>query len=171
MEIKATCKFDYETMRAFYFMYKAKRVILYAIFYAILELLIIVNMLIFGVDIFLVSLVIAYPIIFLLTCLLSFAGSKRYYNSLGNMKDVETEYTFYDDGFHAVSSIEGMNGESNIKYSMIEKVIEKPEYIYMFQTKQRTMIVDKSTITGGTVDDLRNKLMPILQKKYYCKCK
>ena len=171
MEIKATSKFDYETMRAFYFMSRVQRVIFYAIIYAILEVISIILMFTYGVDSFNMSLAIAYPIIFLLSCLLSFIDAKRYYNSLGSMKDTVTEYTFYDDYFHAISNVEGMSGENHTKYCMIEKVIEKPEYIYIFQTKRQAFIVDKSTITGGTVEDIRNKLMPILQKKYYCKCK
>lgn len=171
MEIKATSKFDYETIRTFYYMSIKRRVILETVFFAVLEAIIILEMFLFGISSVLCGLAIGIPVGSLIVCLLRLLGVKSYYKSYGKMKNVKNEYTFLEDSFCAVSNNEGMCGESETKYSMIEKVIEKPDYIYIFQTKRQAIIVDKSTITGGTVEDIRNKLMPILQKKYYCKFK
>lgn len=171
MEINATSKFDYETMRAFYYMSIKKRVILETGFFAVLEAIVILEMFLFGISSVLCGLAIGIPLGSLIVCLLRLLGVKSYYKSYGKMKNVENEYTFLEDSLRAVSNNEGIRGESEIKYSMIEKVIEKPDYFYIFQTKRQVIIVDKSTITGGTVADIRNKLMPILQKKYYYKCK
>ena len=36
----------------------------------------------------------------------------------------------------------------------------------MFQTKNQVLLVDKNTIEGGTVEDIRNKLTTYVKDKY-----
>ncbi|MBQ8164669.1 MAG: YcxB family protein [Clostridia bacterium] len=171
MEIKATSKYDYETARAFYYVLTLKRIVIDIIIFAVLEAIVLLKIFLFGISTMMLAVAILIPVELLVICLFHFVGAKRFYNSLGKMKNVENEFTFFEDSFRAVSKIEGMNGGSEIKYSMIEKVVEKQDYIYIYQNKRQAFIVDKSTVIGGTVEDIRNKLIPILQKKYYYKNK
>ncbi|MBE7064399.1 MAG: hypothetical protein E7384_01085 [Ruminococcaceae bacterium] len=174
MEIKATSKFDYETMRD-YVRFSAvpksdaKKHMIFNIFSSVAAIVVIIFvMFLFGISKTMLVLLIGIIIMFGISLFMYYVMPKIQYNSLGKMQNVENEFTFYDDYLRATSNTDGINGESKMKYCMIEKVIEKPRYIYIYQNKRQAFIVDKTTITGGTVEDIRNLLMPILQDKYYC---
>ena len=52
---------------------------------------------------------------------------------------------------------------------MIPKAIETLDYLFIFQTRNQTFIVDKSTIVNGTIDDIRAKLIQYPHTKYIVK--
>lgn len=89
------------------------------------------------------------------------------YRSLGNLKDAVNAFTFSDDGFMVVGKTPGNCGESEISYTMVEQVIESTKYFFIFHTKNQAFVVEKSTFSGGTPEELRDKLSVLLGKKYY----
>ena len=40
-------------------------------------------------------------------------------------------------------------------------------YFFIFHTKNQAFVVEKSTFSGGTPEELRDKLSVLLGKKYY----
>lgn len=98
--------------------------------------------------------------------LLIFAAPRLSYRQLGRLKDAVSEYEFGDEGFKVVSRQDGMETSGQYSYDMIEKVVELPEYIFIYQTKNAAFPIEKATIEGGTAEDIRAIFAPRLGKKY-----
>ena len=85
---------------------------------------------------------------------------------MNKMKDVENQYIFCDNVLKTFTKSKEYNGEAEIEYSLFVKVYETSKYFFMFQTKNQVLLVDKNTIEGGTVEDIRNKLTTYVKDKY-----
>jgi len=71
-----------------------------------------------------------------------------------------------------INRSEEYTGQGEIKYSIIPKVMETPKYIFIYQDLRSVYIIDKSTVTNGTIEDIRAKLAQYVpQKKYIIKRK
>ena len=125
MEIKATSKFDYETIKDFvrFSMFpnsNAKKYMTgFIIYFSVMTMVILLLMMIFGVSKYMLILLVLMIVFFAIMLFFYFMLPKIQYNALGKMKDAENEFTFYDDYIRASTNIEGMSGISEIKYSMI----------------------------------------------------
>jgi len=91
---------------------------------------------------------------------------KTSYAALKHMKNVVNEYVFCDEVIKMKSKGELYEGEAELKYPLIPKVMETSEYLFIYQSNNQVFIVEKSTITCGTIDDLRNKLRQFVKNKY-----
>ena len=171
MEIKAKCKCDFESIRAlthlslFKKANPKKRFLTWSIISGILAVIIILEMIIFS-DAILIELLCAAVILFLLECYLYFLLPKIRYNALAKMKDTENEYVFCDDVLKTFTKSQEYNGEAEIEYSLFVKVYETTRYLFLYQTNNHVFIVDKSTIEGGTVEEIRNKLSAFVKDRY-----
>lgn len=172
MEIREKCRFDYHSIKALTHLWifkKAepkKRMILWTIVDIVLVSIILLEIILFDVDIALFVLFGAAVIIYLLECYWYFLLPKIKYNSLAKMKDTENEYVFRDEKLDVFHKSEEYNGESEIKYSFIVKVMETSKYFFIYPTNSQVFIVDKSTIVGGAAEDIRNKLSSFVGNKY-----
>lgn len=115
-----------------------------------------------------------YPLLMVLSaillignCLMYFFLPKMQYAALNRMQNVVNTYTFCDDIIKIESKGELYEGGAELRYSMLQRVMETSEYFFLFQSKNQVFIVDKATITGGTAMDLQNKLAPYVKKKYF----
>lgn len=95
-----------------------------------------------------------------------FVLPRIHYNRLGELKGCTNEYTFTDDSIRLTFYDNGFSGESRIDYKVLNRVIETGKYFFLFQTKSRAFIVDKSTFSDGTPEQLRLKLQEILTDRY-----
>ena len=86
------------------------------------------------------------------------------------MRDAENIYLFGDDILKVFTKSEEYNGEAEMEYSLFAKVYETSDYFFLYQANNQAFLVDKSTVEGGSVDDIRNKLSSFVKDKYYiCK--
>lgn len=172
MEIKAKCKYDFESVKALTHlaMYKKadpkKRLIFWTIAYAILIAFIVWEIVVFDMDTTLLVLLACGISILLLTYLWYFIIPKIQYKSLAKMRSIENEYVFCDNTLKVFTKSRGYNGESVIEYSYFVKAYETTKYFFLFQTNNQAFLVDKSTIEGGTAEEIRNKLSGLLKNKY-----
>jgi len=172
MEIKAKCKFDFDSIRALTHlsMFKKanpkKRLIFWSIAYAILLIIIVIEIVAFDVKTILFVLLGVEILGFLLMYFTYFITPKKRYNALSKMKEAENEYIFLDDAVKAFTKSQDYNGEAVIEYSLFVRVYETTRYIFLYQTKNQVFIVDKNTVEGGTVEEIRNKLTPYVKDKY-----
>ena len=172
MEIKARCKFDLETVKALTHltMYKKadprKRLIFWSVAFAILFIIIILEIIAFGFDTTLAVLLGVEIFGLLLIYFWYFIIPKIQYKSLAKMQNVENQYIFCDDVLKTFTKSQEYNGEAEIKYSLFVKVYETTRYLFLYQTNYQVFIVDKSTIEGGTVEEIRNKLSAFVKDKY-----
>ena len=171
MEIKAKCKFDFDSIRAlthlslFKKANPKKRLLTWSIISAILAVVIILEMIVFS-DAMLIELLCVAGVLFLLECYLYFLLPKIRYKALAKMKDAENEYIFCDNVLKTFTKSQEYNGEAQIEYSLFVKVYETSRYLFLYQTNNQVFIVDKNTIEGGTVEEIRNKLSAFATNKY-----
>ena len=171
MEIRAKCKFDFESIRAlthlslFKKANPKKRFLTWSIISAILVVIIIFEMIVFS-DAMLVELLCVVIILFLLECYLYFLLPKIRYKALAKMKEVENEYIFFDNVLKTFTKSQEYNGEAEIEYSLFVRVYETTKHLFLYQTNNQVFIVDKSTIDGGIIGDVRNKLTAFVKDKY-----
>lgn len=89
--------------------------------------------------------------------------------SLSQYIGMRQEFVFADYEMSETTSSEKFNGTSRLKYSAVHKVMETSKYFFVYQTDNSVYIVDKSTLSGGTVEELRAKLSPAVKKYVVCK--
>ena len=82
------------------------------------------------------------------------------------MKDIQNEYIFCNDELKAFTKSVEYNGEVAIEYSFFVKVYETTKYLFLYQTNNQVFIVDKNTVEGGTIEEIRNKLSAFVKDKY-----
>ena len=172
MKITAKSKFNYKTIRdfirttSFYKTNPMKKLVIYCAIFAVLAVSILLEMYLLGPQTYLTVMLIVALVVVLLELYIYFILPRIQYNALGQMKGCTNEFTFTDDSIRLVSLDNGFSGESRIDYKVLNRTIETGKYFYIFQTKSQALIVDKSTIAGGTPEELRQKLQTVLGKKY-----
>lgn len=172
MEIKAKCKYDFESVKAFVHltMYKRadpkKRLIFWTIAYAILIAFIVWEIVVFDMDTTLLVLLACGISILLLTYLWYFIIPKIQYRSLAKIRGIENEYVFCDNALKVFTKSREYNSEAVIEYSVFTRAYETSKYLFLYQTNNQAFLVDKSTIEGGTAEEIRNKLSGLLKNKY-----
>lgn len=69
-------------------------------------------------------------------------------------------------GYVYMDDMGDYSGTTNIEYSILFKVMETSEYFFVFIQKQQVFLVDKSTVQGGTIEDVREVIKNALGKQY-----
>ncbi len=176
MNVKAKCRYDYESVKALVHTSFFKRrnpktvfilLLIIGIIFLLKEIIIGFSQ---GIESMSGLIIIAALCWIYLSVFMYWLMPKKQYKALCKMENMVNEYTFCDNVIKVTSINATYNGGAEIKYSMIPKVIETSKYLFVFQNKNQAFVVDKSTITDGTVDDIRAKLAPMLGKKYI-RCK
>jgi hypothetical protein len=91
---------------------------------------------------------------------------KLQYKALSGLKNIENEYSFSSNSLKVISENEEYKGESEIEYTMLERVYETSKYFFLFQTKNQVLIVDKTTVEEGKGEQIRSGLINVLKDKY-----
>ena len=86
--------------------------------------------------------------------------------SLAKIQNVENQYIFCDNVLKTFTKSQEYNGQAEIEYSLFVKVYETSRHLFLYQTNNQVFIVDKNTIEGGTVEEIRNKLSAFAPNKY-----
>lgn len=172
MEIKAKCKFDEDSIRALFYvsMHKKrdpkKAAITTTVLCLALFLLIVVSIIFLGFDLYSVCLLVSDMLIMGMFLYSYLILPKLQYKRMGKMKDAENDFVFYENTLKMATKNEVYSGESEIEYHLFVKVYETSRYFFLFQPNNTAIIVDKSTIEGGTAEDIRAKLTSVLNEKY-----
>lgn len=172
MEIKARCKFNMESVKALVHlsMFKKidpqKKMRFWTIAYAVIVAVVILELLLWGKDILLFVLLGVLAVVYLLECFGYFLLPKMQYKALAKMQEAENEYIFLEHAIQSITKSEEYIGEATIEYSLFTKIYETSKYFFLFQTNNQVFLVDKSTIEGGTAEDIRNKLINFAKDKY-----
>ena len=173
MEIIAKCKYDLDAVKALIHqtMFKKrdpkKILVFWSVLCPIVLLLIGVDMIAFGPDACLWVLLGAEILGMSLIYFSYFITPRIQYHSLAKMQNVENRYIFCDHVMKAFTTSQVYNGQAEIEYTLFLKAYETSRYLFLYQTRKQIFIVDKNTIEGGTVEDLRNLLSAVLKDKYF----
>ncbi len=96
----------------------------------------------------------------------------NYKQNMRKFGDIKQDYVFADKKLTATTDSCGVKGSSEIEYASLIKITETKEYWFIYITKVQAMIVDKSTVTDGSIEDLRALLIKNIDNgKYKMKCK
>ncbi|MBR6562986.1 MAG: YcxB family protein [Clostridia bacterium] len=175
MEIKASCRLDLESMRALVHLraYRGKspkkRLTASLIMLPLLYALIIFEMIAFGINTLLVVLLVVTVALTFLTVYNHFLMPKASYKRLGVMQGSINSYTFRDEDIVVSTVSSEYNGEAIVSYSVIVSAFETSRYFFLTQTNSTCFVVDKSTVLGGTAEQLRQKLQSAVPKYVLCK--
>lgn len=186
MEIKASSKYDWKTLNKFCYFTVFTRYKINTIYYTLLILHMLLTLLPVLPDIIDCSraygfsfdmiddAVIFYGTFAICWLLFILFLPKIKYGNRKSKQNAENEYVFMDEKIQFVQDATDVNKSASIKYNAVYRVYETKEFFYMFLyiNKRETYIIDKSTVTGGTVEDLRMLLISkIGEKKYKMKFK
>ena len=172
MEIKAKCKYDLDAVKALIHqtMFKKRNpkkvLVFWSVLCPIVLLLIAVDMIAFGPDAYLWVLLGAEILGMSLIYFSYFVAPRMQYHSLAKMQNVENQYIFCDHVMKAFTTSQIYNGQAEIEYALFLKAYEASRYLFLYQTKNQVFIIDKNTITDGTIEDLRTQLSVFLKDKY-----
>lgn len=175
MEIKASCRLDLESMKALVHLraYRnknpKKRLTALLIMLPLLYALIIFEMVVFGISALLVVMLVVTVALTFLTVYTHFLLPKASYKRLGVMQGSVNSYTFRDEDIVVSTKGSEYNGDALISYSVIVSVSETSRYFFLTQTNSTAFVVDKSTVEGGTAEQLRQKLQAVVPKYVICK--
>lgn len=174
MEIKASSKYDWETVKKFYAFSFSKKQLWPNIVLIIVFLLLFMMYALeavngtFSAD--LLPSMLMFTTLYLMLGFVRFILPRILYNKNKLIHGMENIITFGEQSFEINQIGNNANGTATINYSAIQKIYETREYIYV--SPQQSHIVDKSTIIDCTATDLRMFLVKAVgMSKYKLKCK
>ena len=173
MEITAKCLYNLKGVTALLHLQLFKkanpksRMILWSVIYGVLSLILLLEKIFWQAEV--IHLLVLMAVVMLLMCYMYFVLPRQTYKAQGKLKDAENTYTFGENSVHIVSQAEQYTGEAQVEYGLFIKVYETSEYFFVFQTKNQVFLVDKSTIQGGTAEDIRSRLSGAVKKYVICK--
>ena len=170
MEIRAKCVFDYENVKAlshsaFYGKKNPGKTLIFSfIFFGFLTVLCLLGM---RGDLDISHVMVWVPVmVLILNCFFHFIFPRIQYKGLHRMKLLENEYIFCEEHIRVFSRGEEYNGEAELRYTMIPKVMETSEYYFIYQSNNQVFVVDKATVTNGSISELSEKLKSSIKGKY-----
>ena len=172
MEIKAKCTYDLEAVTALTHLTlfkKAdpkKRFVLWNVTFLVFLAVVILEIITFGVNGSLVMLLIVDVVWVALAYFLYYIIPRLQYKALSRLKNIENKYSFSANSLKVVAENEEYKGETEIEYTMLERVYETSKYFFLFQTKNQVLIVDKTTVEGGRAEEIRDSLTAKMKDKY-----
>lgn len=172
MEIKASSTYDFETVQALMrlnMFQKAdprKRMRTWFIVATILLALLVFDFIAFGSSSILWTLLFVLIMCAFLYAYLYFGLPKLRYKAMGKFAGIHNRFVFRGNDMSVASSIDDYQGSTSLKYTMLFKAMETSTHFFLFQNKLNAYIVNKSTIDGGTAEDIRNALIAVLEKQY-----
>lgn len=82
-------------------------------------------------------------------------------------KNFENHYTFKEDSLNVSGQNSELKGTTEISYQKLNCICETFDFFYIYINSRMAFIVDKSTISGGTEEQLRNYLIKAVGDKKY----
>ena len=176
MEIRGSFQFNYENVKAYARFLSSKRAdpkrlfVLAMVINGIVLSQIILQMVFDGFSYGMLFFAIGFGLGIGFECYSYFFSPRNLYNRLGQYKDSVKTYIFTDDSVQISNESHNDNTTKTLAYSDLTRCYESSKFLILFQGRYRVVLVDKSTLEGGTVEELRSKLTEFLGKKYlFCR--
>jgi hypothetical protein len=95
---------------------------------------------------------VAFPLLIGLTL---FLGIRRIYKTDKNVQAKPTvHFLFTEEGLDVEAKAESGESKGHVPYSSLNKVLRSKDYLFLFQNAVNAFILDKTTFSSGTADDL-----------------
>ncbi len=176
MEIKASSKYDWETIKKFNKFHNFTRTKALNIGLIILDVVcVLLFLLAAAINILDFETIMIYVLLLFVNIMLVFVRfilPKIQYKQNKMLHGVVNEATFKDNEMSIEQRGENVCGATTVKYDAVWRVYEIKDFIYIYVNSRQAYIVDKATVTGGTAADLRMFLMKTVgMGKYKVKSK
>ena len=172
MMINAETKYDFKTVKAFTYLSTfrtnkpAKKVALFSLITVLLLIILWLEMRLLEPGPFLVTMFVI-ALVLLATELFLFLGLPIIrYRAMGNLMSCEQNFRFGDEVFTVETNDDGYEGECTLMYKKVDKVLETPEYFYIFHSRTQQFIVTKKSMNDADVEQLRKKLVSFAKGRY-----
>ena len=165
MKIKASCRQDEKAVKTMAYMeiYGVKkpvrRLILRSVLSAVLLALLLLEIWLLGWNLPVVVLMALLALACFMEYWWYFVTPKRRYQALGKKQNKERSFVFRNDAVD-------VDDRLTISYEDLYRVAETKDYIVLFRSRKKVLMVEKSTVTGGTPEQLCAKLQNILDYRY-----
>lgn len=176
MNIKASSKYDWETIKKFNRFHclaknKALNIALLVLDIVCISLFVLVCLW----DLLDFELVMTYVLVVFVNVMLAFVFfvlPKIQYNQNKMLHGVINNIEFEENEMSLTQSGDNTNSITKIKYGAIWRVYETKDFIYIYVNSRQAYIVDKSKVVDGTATELRVFLVKAVgMSKYKLKCK
>ena len=89
------------------------------------------------------------------------------YKRTKNSNNLEEEFTFSENGISVCTKGQGFSSETIINYQFVLKICETKEFYFIYINRVQAYIVDKSTLAGGTNNQLHGMLVSMVGMDRY----
>lgn len=176
LEIKASSKYDWETIKKFNRFHNFTKnksaniaLVIMDIFCAFLFVLTFIWA---ELDFELIMIYLLLVFVNLVLVFAMFVLPKIQYKQNKQLHGVVNNIAFQENELLMEQCGENASGMGNFNYQALWRIYETKDSIYLYLNPRQAHIVNKSTVTGGTVEDLRMLLISkIGEKKYKMKFK
>ena len=104
--------------------------------------------------------------LFLLNCFMYTCFPRMQYKALSKAGEFENDFILGNKGIRVVSRSKGYEGEAEVEYSIISKVMETSKYIFIYQKNNQVYIIDKTKIIQEEVQDIKNRFLQFAEIEY-----
>ena len=172
MEIKASCKYDKPAVKAFVYvtMFRKKDPKKCIAFLLCLVWFMVALALVSAVGygtVYSFELYLVIALMFVIVHIFCFALPTLNYKAQAKLSDRVEDYLFCDDVLKTTLKTDGVASETQINYSLLAKAYETSKYLFLFPANNQGILVDKSTLSAGDMETVRDRLRAVLKDKYF----
>lgn len=166
MEITAFGIYDWKTIKKYHHFHNFKRnklkkasvpIVLIALIISFLGFL--VCYILDGLDSTLITLLIVEIIAAFLLFFTWFIMPRISFNLNKLAKNNKNEYVFKDETFIAACKAKDISGSTEISYKKLNSIYETEDFLYIYISMNQAFIVEKASVSGGSLEELRTHLI------------
>ena len=172
MEIHASSRYDLKTVASLCRMFRVKKttpvlhLVLMLIAYGFVAGVCIALGFGRGFDSFIAVLLTVCAVGLCLELVIFFIFPRIQYRNMADLRDAENRFVFRETDFVVTTDGASQKAEAHISYPALVRVVETKAYLYLFQTKNQTFIVDRATLSDEDMSELRRCMAHVLGKRY-----
>ena len=172
MEIKAYSDPSYEAYKIFFDYTTRANKILYIVLESVMAFAILVCLIsMFSLGLQGLKTAIPFVAMYLICVFIRTGAPKTSYKRTCVSGEVREEFIFTPHNIHIFTAAKGIRSQTDVSYSAVVRVYETERYVFLYIANDRAYIVDKTTVTGGNFDTVRDILYRQLDNKYVIKFK
>lgn len=172
MEIHASSRYDLKTVAALCRMFRVKKttpklhLAMMLVAYGFVAAVCIALGVGRGFDTFVAVLLTVCAVGLCLEIVIFFIFPRIQYRNMAQLRDAENRFIFRETDFTVTTAGADQNAEAHLSYSALVRVVETKAYLFLFQTKNTTFIVDRATLSAEEMSELRRSMAHVLGKRY-----
>ncbi len=172
MRITASSTYDRETVRDMtrFAMFRKhepkKRMLMWTALFCVLIIVLIAEMLLWGYSTYLLVLAIFATGFLLLEWFFYLRLPAIQYRNAGKIAGAKNEFVFTEKRMEVSSTAGDYVGSAEMEYDTLYRIYETGTYFFLYLQKGQYYVVNKATVRGGSVEELRSTLIGAVGGRY-----